>query len=55
MEQYAWIMWIIFGIFLIITEIFTLGFVLLWFGIAAIVAALAAFLGVGFFGQFLIF
>ncbi len=55
MEQYAWIMWIIFGVFMIILEIFTLGFVLLWFGIAALIAAFASFLGVGFLGQFIIF
>ena len=55
MEQYAWILWTIFGILFIIAEIFTLGFVLFWFGVAALVAALAAFFGVGFLGQFLIF
>lgn len=55
MEQYAWLLWIVFGVFFIIAEIFTLGFVLLWFGIGAIAAALAATLGVGVFGQFLIF
>ncbi len=55
MEQYAWILWGVVGVLLIIAEIFTLGFVLFWFGIAALVAALAAFLGVGFLGQFLIF
>jgi membrane protein implicated in regulation of membrane protease activity len=55
MEQYAWILWIVFGVFFIIAEIFTLGFVLFWFGIAALAAALAASLGVGYFGQFLIF
>jgi membrane protein implicated in regulation of membrane protease activity len=55
MEQFAWIGWTIFGIVLIIAEIFTLGFVLFWFGIGALIAALAGFLGVGFVGQFLIF
>lgn len=55
MEQYSWILWTILGVILVIAEIFTLGFVLLWFGIAAIAAAIAAFLGVGFLGQFLIF
>jgi len=55
MEQFVWILWAIVGILLIIAEIFTLGFVLFWFGIAAMVAALAAFLGVGLVGQFLIF
>ena len=55
MEQFAWIGWTIFGVILIVAEIFTLGFVLFWFGIGALVAAFAGFLGVGFIGQFLIF
>jgi membrane protein implicated in regulation of membrane protease activity len=55
MEQYAWILWVVFGVFLILAEIFTLGFVLLWFGIGAVVAALASLLGIGMVGQFLIF
>ena len=55
MEQYAWILWIVLGVILIIAEIFTLGFVLFWFGVGALGAALAGFLGIGFLGQFLIF
>jgi membrane protein implicated in regulation of membrane protease activity len=55
MEQFAWIGWTILGVILIVAEIFTLGFVLFWFGIGALIAALAGFLGVGFFGQFLLF
>ena len=56
MDQFAWIFWIILGVALIIAEIFTLGFVLFWFGIGALIAALASFLGVDSFGvQFLIF
>jgi membrane protein implicated in regulation of membrane protease activity len=55
MEQFAWILWGIFGVFFIIAEIFTLGFVLFWFGVAAFIAAVAAYLGVGLVGQFLIF
>ncbi|REJ79051.1 MAG: NfeD family protein [Acidobacteria bacterium] len=54
-EQYAWIIWGILGVLLIIAEIFTLGFVLFWFGIAALIAALASFLGAGLLAQFLIF
>ena len=54
-EQYLWLLWGIVGVFLIIAEIFTLGFVLFWFGVGAFVAALAAFLGVGILGQFIIF
>lgn len=55
MEQFAWILWIVLGICLIIAEIFTFGFVLFCFGIGAIAAALAAWLGVGFGLQFLVF
>ncbi len=55
MDQYTWVLWTVLGVLLVIAEIFTLGFVLLWFGIAALIAAIAAFLGVGYLGQFLIF
>lgn len=55
MEQLAWIIWIILGVVLIIAEIFTLGFVLLWFGIGAFAAAFSGWLGFGFTFQFLIF
>ncbi|MGC2235500.1 MAG: NfeD family protein [Pyrinomonadaceae bacterium] len=55
MEQFAWILWIVLGVALIIAEIFTFGFVLFWFGIGALAAALAAKLGFGFGLQFLIF
>lgn len=55
LEQFAWIMWIVLGVGLIVAEIFTLGFVLFWFGIAALAAALVGFLGFGFGAQFLVF
>ena len=55
MEQLAWIIWIILGVGLIIAEIFTLGFVLFWFGIGALAAAFVGYLGLGFFWQFLVF
>lgn len=55
MEQVAWILWAILGVALIIAEIFTLGFVLFWFGIGAFAAALFGFLGFGFIWQFLAF
>lgn len=55
MDQAAWIIWIVLGVFLIIAEIFTLGFVLFWFGIGALAAALVGWLGFGFFSQFLVF
>ena len=55
MEQSAWILWTLLGIILIIAEIFTLGFVLFWFGIGAFAAALAGFLGFGAVIQFIVF
>jgi membrane protein implicated in regulation of membrane protease activity len=55
MEQFAWILWTVLGVGLIIAEIFTFGFVLFWFGIGALAAALAGWLGVPFGLQFLIF
>lgn len=55
MDQLAWIFWIVLGVILIIAEMFTFGFVLFWFGIGAIIAALAGYLGVGIVGQFAIF
>ena len=55
MEQFAWILWIILGVVLIVAEIFTFGFVLFWFGIGALAAAFAGWLGLGLGGQFLIF
>lgn len=55
MEQLIWIFWVIFGLCLVVAEIFTFGFVLLWFGIGAFAAALAGFLGVGIGWQFAVF
>ena len=55
MEQYLWIGWIVLGVALIIAEIFTLGFVLFWFGLGALGAALAAMMGFGLPIQFAIF
>jgi membrane protein implicated in regulation of membrane protease activity len=55
MSDFAWILWVVLGVILIIAEIFTPGFVLLWFGVGAIAAALAALAGVGYPLQFLLF
>ena len=55
MDNVLWILWLVLGVGLIIAEIFTLGFVLLWFGIGAIAAALVGLLGGGFLLQFLVF
>lgn len=56
MESYLWIFWAVLGAILVIAEIFTTGFVLLWFGIGALAAGLAGLLGVhSIIVQFLIF
>jgi membrane protein implicated in regulation of membrane protease activity len=52
MDQFLWIGWLILAVVLIIAEIFTLGFVLLWFGIGALAAALVGFFGLGLGWQF---
>lgn len=55
MEDFTWIIWAVLGVALIVAETFTLGFVLLWFGVGALAAAVAGLFGVGLLGQFLIF
>lgn len=56
MGSYLWIFWAVLAAILIVAEIFTTGFVLLWFGIGAAAAALAGLLGVeSITFQFLIF
>ena len=56
MSEWFWIFWCILGAILIVAEIFTTGFVLLWFGIGALAAALASFIGIdNLVIQFLIF
>ena len=55
MDQLAWILWLILAVGFIIAEIFTLGFVLLWFGIGAAAAAVVALLGLGAGWQFAAF
>ena len=55
MDQLIWIFWLVLGVGLIIAEIFTLGFVLFWFGIGAIAAGFAGYLGFGIGVQFLVF
>ena len=54
-EDWAWIVWTVIGVLLVIAEIFTSGFVLLWFGVGALAAAAAALLGAGLPLQFLVF
>ena len=54
--NWIWILWTLLGLVLIVAEVFTSGFVLLWFGIGALAAALAGILGLDNLGlQFLIF
>lgn len=55
MEQLVWIMWLVLGVVLIIAEVFTLGFFLLWFGVGAIAASLAGMFGAPFVVQFIVF
>jgi membrane protein implicated in regulation of membrane protease activity len=56
MSEWFWVLWCILGAILIVAEIFTTGFVLLWFGIGALLAALASFIGIdSLVIQFLIF
>ncbi|HET6977777.1 MAG TPA: NfeD family protein [Pyrinomonadaceae bacterium] len=56
MSEWFWVLWCILGAILIVAEIFTSGFVLLWFGIGALLAAFASFIGIdSLVIQFLIF
>src|SRR5436305_417272 len=56
MANYLWIFWAILGAVLVVAEVFTTGFVLLWFGVGALAAGLAGLLGVhSIILQFLIF
>jgi membrane protein implicated in regulation of membrane protease activity len=56
MSNFYWVVWTILGVILIIAEIFTPGFVLLWFGIGALAAGLASVVGISSLPlQFLIF
>ncbi len=47
--------WVVLAVFFFLVEIFTAGFVLLCFGIGALGAALAAFLGAGVAWQLVVF
>ncbi len=56
MENLFWILWCVLGLVLIVAEVFTSGFVLLWFGIGALAAAFAGMIGIDSLAiQFLIF
>lgn len=55
MNGIEWIVWSVLAVILIIAEVFTSGFVLLWFGLGAMAAAFAGFIGLGIPFQFLVF
>lgn len=56
MSEWIWILWAVLGAILIVAEIFTSGFVLLWFGVGALVAAFAGLVGIdSLVVQFMIF
>ncbi len=55
MDQVSWIVWLILSVIFIIAEVFTLGFVLFWFGVGALAAAAVGFLGFGVGWQFAAF
>ncbi len=46
MANLLWILWCVLGLVLIVAEVFTSGFVLLWFGIGALAAAFLGIIGV---------
>jgi membrane protein implicated in regulation of membrane protease activity len=54
-DNWGWILWTVLGVMLIIAEVFTPGFVLLWFGVGALAAAFSNFLGAGYAAQFVVF
>src|SRR4051812_37474693 len=53
--EYLWIVWVVAGVTFAIAEVFTLGFVLLWFGVGAIAASLVALAGLGVWAQVAVF
>jgi membrane protein implicated in regulation of membrane protease activity len=56
MASWLWIFWVVLGLVLIVAEIFTSGFVLLWFGVGALAAALLGIVGIDSLAlQFLVF
>lgn len=56
MSDWFWVLWCVLGAILIVAEMFTAGFFLLWFGIGALAAAFAGLLGVdSLVIQFMIF
>ena len=46
MSEWFWVFWAVLAAIFIVAEIFTSGFVLLWFGVGALVAAFAGLVGI---------
>jgi membrane protein implicated in regulation of membrane protease activity len=56
MSDWFWVLWSVLAAILIVAEMFTSGFVLLWFGIGALFAAFAGLIGIdSLLVQFMIF
>ena len=56
MSDWFWVLWSVLAAILIVAEIFTSGFVLLWFGIGALAAAFLGFIGIDSLAiQFMVF
>jgi membrane protein implicated in regulation of membrane protease activity len=56
MSDWFWVLWCVLGAILLVAEVFTSGFFLLWFGIGALAAAFAGILGIdSLMIQFMIF
>ncbi len=53
--DYLWIVWVVAGVAFAVAEVFTLGFVLLWFGVGAIAASLVALAGLSVTLQVVVF
>ena len=51
MDNLYWILWFVLGAALIVAEVFTSGFVLLWFGVGALAAAFAGIIGINNLGR----
>ncbi|MBX7218535.1 MAG: NfeD family protein [Blastocatellia bacterium] len=50
MLNHLWVIWTVLAVVFVVAEVFTTGFVLLWFGIGAGLAALVAVTGLGGIG-----
>ena len=56
MSEWFWVLWAVLAAILIVAEVFTSGFVLLWFGIGALAAAFIGLIGIdSLLVQFMVF